>query len=619
MVTQRSAKSTAITVTADEENISFNTNDSGLVKFDSGTDSRTQEEYVIVKEKLKHLAGESRQRSLAFDEMDDRSYEIVRAAEGTCRWLLQHPVYRHWEANRGLLWIRGKPGSGKSTLLKHALQKAQAACDKRTLLVSFFHNRGSELQKTPLGLFRSLLYQLLEKATNSRSSADRLPDLANTFIRKSALASITKATTVVIFIDALDECGRQNAIALIKLFESSFQSRSVAPSKLSICFSCRHYPVLKVDYGESICAEEGNKPDIATYVQSQLSTLRPQWASALVPIVTARASRIFIWACIVVNRIQDLERQGQTLKNVERAVQNITQELNELYYQLVKEMKDIQTSLKLIQWVCFAQRPLSTEELIWAMAIDPDGPDRSLEQYKSTEDYTDDGNSMERRIKTLSCGLVEFIHESVEEYFIDGGLFLLDVEGGTEDVAAARAHSRLSRICISYLTMVEITWSNRHKPYIPEDDFPFLAYAATKWMAHAKHIETMETFQKVLLDDLYDRHHLLEKSLDPWDSTFSNTRESGLSFLHILAKYGLAGLLQAMFLDLDSRDVLRRTPLSWAAANGHTSIVKRLVDTGKVKVDLQDNFGQTPLSWGAARGHEVVVQLFLVRTLIPLL
>lgn len=54
-----------------------------------------------------------------------------------------------------------------------------------------------------------------------------------------------------------------------------------------------------------------------------------------------------------------------------------------------------------------------------------------------------------------------------------------------------------------------------------------------------------------------------------------------------------------------------RTPLSFAAQNGHNSTIKLLVGTGKVEYDLRDNSGRTPLSFAAENGHDSTIELLL--------
>jgi ankyrin repeat protein len=70
-------------------------------------------------------------------------------------------------------------------------------------------------------------------------------------------------------------------------------------------------------------------------------------------------------------------------------------------------------------------------------------------------------------------------------------------------------------------------------------------------------------------------------------------------------------LLATEGIDVDLKDKYGRTPLLWAAANGHEAVVKLLLATEGIDVDLKDKYGRTPLSWAAANGHKAIIKLLL--------
>lgn len=64
--------------------------------------------------------------------------------------------------------------------------------------------------------------------------------------------------------------------------------------------------------------------------------------------------------------------------------------------------------------------------------------------------------------------------------------------------------------------------------------------------------------------------------------------------------------------DVNLKDTqMGRTPLPWAAGNGHEKLVQLLLEKNGIDVDTKDNAGQTPLSLAAQNGHHIVAQMLL--------
>ncbi|KAM6529647.1 hypothetical protein FALCPG4_007776 [Fusarium falciforme] len=611
-------------------------------------------------------------RSLAFPEMDSRFLDIDAAAQGTCDWLLRHETYTSWAScDRGLLWIKGKPGSGKSTLLRYALNAMEILNIRESALVLsfFFHGRGSELQKTPLGLFRSVLHQLL------RQVPEALTDLVATFQQRcesigkpgekwqwhsrelqrfseSSLLNVLRTRPVWLFVDALDECGKENAVKLVEDFESMLQRPPSSDLKrFRICFTCRHYPILNLDGVFEVCVEKENRKDISTFVQDKLSSFRGRTLSTIPDVIVKRADGVFMWARLMVKQVLDLEREGIGLKKIEAVILSVPQELDALYRDLIRNMGS--DSLKLIEWICFATRPLSLDELRWALVIEVDCLHQSLYECQSAGDYTSDDERMQRRVQTLSRGLaevtsdgkvVQFIHQSVKDFFVEKGLSALD-ENAKTDLVVGIAHHRLSRTCIRYLAMEEIGRSASHKPYSLRSKFPFLHYATTSWVVHTKQSDARSIPQEDLLayfagpsNTLVERWVRIYRILETYSYGYP---PEGTRLVHVMSRYGVAGALGAILkradqvgININAKDSWGRTPLSWAAGGGHEVVVQLLLKTGKfdvarwwpkavvwllllatgkADVDTKDRDGWTPLSYAAENGHEAVVGLLLDR------
>jgi len=72
----------------------------------------------------------------------------------------------------------------------------------------------------------------------------------------------------------------------------------------------------------------------------------------------------------------------------------------------------------------------------------------------------------------------------------------------------------------------------------------------------------------------------------------------------------LALLLRKGLWSPDQEDNRNRTPLLYAAEEGHEAVVKLLLHAGIPQDSVRDGF-RTPLSYTAGKGHTVVVALLL--------
>lgn len=111
--------------------------------------------------------------ALKFDHMSSRLDSIDPALSSTCRWIVDTPEYLDWrepacwDSHHGLLWITGKAGCGKSTSMKYVLEYTGENYHDNKVVSFFFNARGSTLEKTVEGMYRSLLWQMLAKAPKS--------------------------------------------------------------------------------------------------------------------------------------------------------------------------------------------------------------------------------------------------------------------------------------------------------------------------------------------------------------------------------------------------------------------------------------------------------------------
>ncbi|KAH9216439.1 hypothetical protein DL95DRAFT_387779, partial [Leptodontidium sp. 2 PMI_412] len=354
--------------------------------------------------------------SLSFPEMTHRRKSANRAFPGTCSWIQSHTLFQRWlEQQCGLLWINGNPGSGKSTIMAFLFEEMVRAStereqtvepsppvDDRSILVLsfFFHGRGSPLEKTQTGMFRSLLHQILTPLAVGDLSEPICSKILKAFLENSAgghgwewqleelrtlftnsCMAMASRRRIRIIVDALDEAGVEAAVELLTYFHVLIQDLKKLEVDIRICIACRHYPVLKIDTPRyTIAVDTQNRGDIKTYVEHKIHSSIPATndhdetaRENITRIISYKAGFSFQWACLITPMVIRYYHDGESLDGIQKRLANVPPGLSEVYRHIFSvvigaENMTPKRSLLLMQWICLAQRRLSLLELQFAMS-----------------------------------------------------------------------------------------------------------------------------------------------------------------------------------------------------------------------------------------------------------
>lgn len=514
--------------------------------------------------------------SLRFNQIEARQATIKNAHAKTCEWLLTKPEYIDWLnttnlGEHGFLWIKGKPGTGKSTLMKFALAHARKLKD-RTIISFFFNARGEDMEKSTLGAYRSLLLQLLERHPTLQcvfdsaclSSSSIKPDYEWTIESlKSLLEQAVQKlgqSSIVCFIDALDECEEKQVRDMIQFFERVL---SVSPGiRFQVCFASRHYPHITIQNGRSLVLEgqEGHSQDITNYLQSELKIGNSKIAQQIRSELQEKASGVFIWIVLVIG-ILNKEYDCGRIYALRRRLREIPGDLHTLFCNiLTRDSHNMDELVLCIQWVLFAKQPLSPEQLYFAVlsGVEPEAIS-NWDPNEVTKDviklFILDSSKGLAEITTSKNQTVQFIHESVRDFLLkeDG---LGDVWPHLKSNLKGQSHEQLKQCCLTYMRMndftpLKIPNSLPSASSQPATDlrksangmFPFLEYAVQNVLHHADLAEESGVAQGnsilsfplttwIRLDNLFEKHEVRR-----------HTEE--MSLLYVLGERNLPSLIRA--------------------------------------------------------------------------
>ncbi|KAJ0417388.1 hypothetical protein BJY00DRAFT_208554 [Aspergillus carlsbadensis] len=518
---------------------------------------------------------------LTFTRANFRRNKVLAPHEKTCKWMLMRPEYQSWVhadtegVPRRFFWIKGKPGAGKSTLMKFLLHSATSDKANDVVLSFFFYAQGTELERSIVGMYRSLLYQLLCSPAVSPEKKQVFFDIAADIQTESGLVHWTRddleslllsiipalvGRRIIILIDALDEGEEKDIRQMIAFLQQQLISCGNSDGvQLRICLASRHYPSLVIDSAIQLVLEDQleHESDIREYVEARFNGGRSQKAQEIRAEICEKASGVFLWVHLVVRSLNEAFETGN-LHTVRERLDGTPDDLDALFISiLTRDQQRLSDMLFCLELVLFSPRPLSSEEAYFAMMFHKCG----LVQ-RDIQLHTD--SMLANYIVNVSKGIVEvsrskahavhFIHESVRDFLLQrDGFTRLQSEHSTD--YRGLSHERMARVCFDYICKVSSDESfedalktlaglprARQRDYMKEH-VPFFGYARSNVLFHSNEAQAAGVSQVDFLRQLRDALLAFKHIYNTVECPKVSRYKDSVSLLYILADQSLSHLV----------------------------------------------------------------------------
>ena len=336
----------------------------------------------------------------------------------------------------------------------------------------------------------------------------------------------------------------------------------------------------------------------------------------------------FLLPALQINNILGQTNVDEVQQALETMPSGLADNLAMTIERIKKQQSQNQTRSRLaflvLQWLATVRRPVTTKELQHALAARPGV--RQLGALTDPKFFVESCFGL--TIIDKETSVVRLVHFSVKEFLQEKRDELFD-----------DPNSALAASCLTYMAVC----IRRDRKFVqdatkPDETeaksplahrWPFWQYAALNWGLHATQscvgLAEMPLRDFAFAQDLLDlwagyvifSRDSEEKPTGVYDSGWiklAHFVNEGASPLHIAAIYDLRGVAQECLtrgLDGNMRDGKGITPFMLAAANNRDHILRMLLGTGSLDVNLLDQNGRSALYHAGQRSHVEVLPVLL--------
>lgn len=404
------------------------------------------------------------------------------------------------------------------------------------LVAFFFHDRGSDIQRSLDGMMQETLHSILQQHPPLlsvvtplylelvKSQGTQVPTW-DTSTLQTALLNVARvrkpSVRLCLFLDALDEHGGDNEklAMLLKEMVSSTDSDTV---QIKVCVASREWPVFTKNFGNcpGFAIHEHTVQDISSYVTSRLAPdnlgsqhlLNSSQLAMIAAQVTEKSSGVFIWVRLVVDQLSKIIQDGTPLKDLENYVMEMPPELEDLYAHTLRriDVRYCNESYIMLQIAFCSISPLSLEAFMECTSHNQEKPhDRQMRRRLRPHQGTSvtENTSLETqllRLASRSGGLLEAVSSTARP---DMKVSRMDWQ--TQDYHVQFIHQTAKEYVRKYRHNLGLAALFEHIHGQSGNYFllsPNVAYHATP---------TMRAWMAPLRSDLWTYAKRLESSIDP--------------------------------------------------------------------------------------------------------
>ncbi|KAK1756048.1 hypothetical protein QBC47DRAFT_178875 [Echria macrotheca] len=556
----------------------------------------------------------------------------------TCLWFLTHESYKTWQkADSGPLLVSADPGCGKSVLAKYLVDSRFGFSLPKEAAVCYFFFKDGDQCTIELALC-ALIHQLLclrprlIRHALPRYKQDREKLASNVTALWDILETATadsEAGTVVIILDALDECrqDKDNMSRLSKYITTHF--RNGLRKKLKILMTSRPYesttgPIQSLEqiFPRIRIKGEDDSETIRKEINSVIgyrvermnkfnndSKLKPYLKERLMAI----EHRTYLWLYLVFEYLEGPTIKS-TVKGLEAAVKHLPSTVYDAYEGILNRSTQPDEARRTLLVLLAATRPLTLCEMQIAIGVTVDTTCLEDLDLEPDEAFKQRLREMCGLFITVYDGRVYFLHQTAREFLLPltfsprPTTAITITTNWAHKFSTRCAHEALAEACTVYLNLLPSPADWNARP-------GFLDYSARNWVTHFYEADVIDG--SVLLSFALEVCDPDSKNFSTWFDIFRNSAREfptvNATAVIIASYLGLEAVVR-LLLDkgaaIEAADRDDMTPLSWAASQGHEDVVRLLLDKGAV-IEAADHIGRTPLFQAAEEGHESVVRLLL--------